>query len=65
MKRKFLETTPLNRTYCSEGEGSLAAAQIMTDHRLREVLVVNSSGEIVGKYRLDDDAIRLYPQRTT
>jgi hypothetical protein len=51
------EVASKNRTFCLEDEGILAAVQIMADHHLRQVLVINSAGEIVGKYTLNNSRI--------
>jgi hypothetical protein len=56
---RIAETTTTDRSFCLEGEGMLAAVQIMADHHLRQVLVINSAGEIVGKYMLNSGGITL------
>jgi hypothetical protein len=53
------EATATDRNFCREGEGMLAAVQIMAAHHLRQVLVINSAGEIVGKYMLNSGGITL------
>jgi hypothetical protein len=51
------EATATDPTFCLQNEGILAAVQIMAAHRLRQVLVINSAGEIVGKYTLNNSRI--------
>jgi hypothetical protein len=46
------------RTFLTEGEGVLAAAQIMADHRLQKVMVISPSGEICGAYEVSPEGIR-------
>ncbi len=49
------------RTFCFAHEGFLTAAQIMAEHHLREVLVLNDKSFVVGSYQATPSGIQFQP----
>jgi hypothetical protein len=65
MNRNLTQLLITQRDFCFPNEGVVEAAEIMSRRGLRKVLVINASGEIVGKYTLGASGITLHPPEAT
>ena len=56
--QRLLNLENASRTFCFTHEGMLAAAHIMAEHHLAEVLVLDGESRVVGSYVLGNHGIQ-------